>query len=90
MQALFLRWHAAEPGHSRREMLDQCALDWFARLNATLADTLDDAGMRERLRHNVQLLQGLADAITAQAAQADPALAAPLSGQPQPALFARA
>lgn len=90
MQALFLRWHAAEPGHSRREMLDQCALDWFAQLNATLADTLDDAGMRERLRHNVQLLQGLADAITAQAAQADPALAAPVSGQPQPALFARA
>ncbi len=90
MQALFLRWHAAEPGHSRREMLDQCALDWFARLNATLGDTLDDHGVRVRLRDNVHLLEGLADAINLEAAQADPALAAPLSGQPRPRLFAQA
>ncbi len=83
MQALFLRWHAAEDGHSQREMLDQCSMDWFAELNATLGDTLDDREVRERLR------QGLADAINLQAAQADPALAAPLSGQPLPALFAQ-
>ena len=90
MQALFLRWHEADAGHSQREMLDQCSMDWFAELNATLGDTLDDREVRERLRHNVHLLEGLADAINLQAAQADPALAAPLSGQPQPRLFASA
>ena len=89
MQALFLRWHEADAGHSQREMLDQCSMDWFAKLNATLGDTLDDHEVRERLRHNVHLLEGLADAINLQAAQADPELTAPLSGQPLPVLFAQ-
>ncbi len=90
MQALFLRWHAADAGHSQREMLDQCSIDWFAQLNATMTDTLDDQAVRQRLRDNVHLLQGLADAINLQATQADPMLAAPLSGQPVPPLFAPA
>ncbi|MEO7071597.1 MAG: tryptophan 7-halogenase [Rhodanobacter sp.] len=87
MQALFLQWHAAGGGQTRREMLDQCALPWFAELNATLYDALDDAGVRARLRDNVRMLDGLADALVLQASAADPALRAPMSGQPLPPLF---
>jgi hypothetical protein len=87
MQQLFRHWHAASSGHSRREMLDQCALTWFAELNASLTDPLDDAGIRARLREHVRLLDGLADALTLQAAAVDARLHAPLSGQPRPALF---
>ncbi|HEX5305150.1 MAG TPA: tryptophan 7-halogenase [Dyella sp.] len=63
MQAFFGRWHAASPGHNPRAMLDQGELPWFAAMNATLHDTLDDAGVRARLRENVSLLQGLAATI---------------------------
>jgi flavin-dependent dehydrogenase len=87
MQQLFRHWHAASAGHSRREMLDQCSLVWFAALNRGLHDTLDDAGIRARLRGHVRVLDGLADALTLQAAAVDARLHAPLSGQPRPALF---
>jgi flavin-dependent dehydrogenase len=87
MQQLFRQWHAASAALSRREMLDQCALTWFAELNASLTDTLDDAGIRARLRDNVRLLEGIADALTLQAGSADARLHAPLSGQPRPSLF---
>jgi flavin-dependent dehydrogenase len=87
MQQLFRHWHAASAGHSRREMLDQCSLAWFVALNRGLHDTLDDAGIRARLRGHVRLLDGLADALTLQAAAVDARLHAPLSGQPRPALF---
>lgn len=72
MQQLFRHWHEAGGGQTRREMLDQCELAWFVDLNATLYDTLDDAGIRSRLRENVQLLERLA--ITLEH-RADPAAA---------------
>lgn len=87
MQALFRHWHAAGGRDTRREMFDQCALAWFAELNRGLHDTLDDAGIRARLRDNVKLLEGIADAITLRAAHTDARLHAPLSGFPQPLLF---
>lgn len=87
MQQLFRQWHAASAAQSRREMLDQCALTWFAELNASLTDPLDDAGIRARLRDNVRLLEGIADALALQAASTDARLHAPLSGQPRPSLF---
>jgi flavin-dependent dehydrogenase len=87
MQQLFRQWHAASAGPSRREMLDQCALAWFTELNASLTDRLDDAGIRTRLRDNVRLLDGIADALALRAGRADARLHAPLSGQPRPALF---
>jgi hypothetical protein len=87
MQQLFRHWHAASAGHSRREMLDQSALAWFAELNRGLHDPLDDAGIRQRLRDNVRLLDGVADAITLAAADADAQLRGPLSGAPRPSLF---
>ncbi|HEY8586972.1 MAG TPA: tryptophan 7-halogenase [Rhodanobacter sp.] len=88
MQQLFRDWHAAgDAGHSRRQMLDQYALSWFAELNATLHDALDEAGVRARLRGNVRLLDSVADALVLQAGTADARLRAPLSGQPRPPLF---
>ncbi|HEV2682090.1 MAG TPA: tryptophan 7-halogenase [Rhodanobacter sp.] len=87
MQQLFRQWHAASAGSSRREMLDQCALTWFTELNRGLHDPLDDAGVRARLRDNVRLLEGVADALTLRAVGADASLHVPLSSHPQPALF---
>lgn len=63
MQQFFLRWHALSPGRNPGAMLDQRELPWFAAMNATLHDTLDDAALRARLRQNVELLQGLAATI---------------------------
>ncbi len=68
MQQLFRDWHARGEGRpGRREMLDQCTLPWFAELNRGLHDTLDDAGIRARLREHVRLLESVADAISRQA-----------------------
>ena len=87
MQQLFRHWHAASAGHSRREMLDQSTLAWFAELNRGLHDPLDDAGIRARLRDNVRLLDGVADALALQASATDARLHAPMSGQPRPPIF---
>ena len=68
-------------------MLDQCALTWFAELNASLTEPRDDAGIRARPRDNVRLLDGIADALALQAGSTDRRLHAPSSGQPRPPLF---
>jgi hypothetical protein len=68
MQAFFLRWHALSPGRNPRTLLDQCELPWFADMNATLHDRLDDGALRARLRQNVELLEGLAATIIERAA----------------------
>ncbi len=67
MQQFFLRWHALSHGRNPRAMLDQRELPWFARMNATLHDVLDDAALRARLRENVALLEGLAATIVERA-----------------------
>ena len=77
VQATLREWDRADPpGRSERRMLDQCSLPWFADLNATLHDTLDDAQLRERLRANVVMLEQLAATIAARAAGSN----APASG----------
>lgn len=89
MQALFLRWHeacaAADTGQAG--LFDQGSLDWFVEINRQMTEILDDASVRERIADHVQLLHGLADAITAQASTADPSLAHEASGAPQPELL---
>lgn len=70
MQAFFGRWHARSRGHNPRAMLDQRELPWFAAMNATLHDSLDDAGVRARLRDNIVLLRSLASTIVDRAAAA--------------------
>jgi flavin-dependent dehydrogenase len=67
MQRFFLRWHASSSADNPRGMLDQGELPWFAHLNATLHDQLDDNALRARLRENVSLLEGLAAGIVERA-----------------------
>jgi hypothetical protein len=60
MQALFRKWSASKPGANPARLLDQAALPWFAELNRSLQDRLDDAGFQQRIRENVALLRELA------------------------------
>ena len=60
MQAFFLDWHPLSHGRNSQGLFDQTELAWFATLNSTLRDKLDDAAIRARLRENVDLLEGLA------------------------------
>lgn len=95
MQVFFLRWHAMSKGRNPKVMLDQRELPWFAAMNATLHDILDDAGVRQRLRANVELLECLATTIVERAvAEAGEELGSEMSdlvsSQPQPTLFATA
>jgi len=75
VQALLRDWSAARPLASvpnPATMLDQAALPWFAALNKSLLDRLDDAAFRERIRHGTQLMRRLAAEIAERAkAQAD-------------------
>ncbi|HRQ65913.1 MAG TPA: tryptophan 7-halogenase [Xanthomonadaceae bacterium] len=86
MQALFRRWHAAGEAANPATLLDQGDLDWFFELNRGLHDALDDAGVRQRLRDHVDLLQRLAGALEARAGEAPTGA----SGTPTPQLFGRA
>lgn len=67
MQAFFRCWHARSHGYNPKGFLDQSELAWFAAMNRDLRGRLDDAGMRARLRENVELLEGLAAMITQRA-----------------------
>ena len=56
-------WCASRPNAAvpnPPQMLDQASLPWFRELNASLLDTLDDAGFRDRLRHSTRLMRTLA------------------------------
>ena len=79
VQALLRDWSAARPLASvpnPAQMLDQAALPWFAALNKSLLDCLDDAAFRDRIRQSTQLMRSLAAEIT-ERAEASAGLAAP-------------
>ena len=81
VQALLREWSAARPLDTvpnPAAMLDQASLPWFATLNRSLLDHLDDAAFRERIRHSTELMRILAAEI------ADRAEAG--AGVPAPAL----
>ncbi|MEP7302246.1 MAG: NAD(P)/FAD-dependent oxidoreductase [Caldimonas sp.] len=70
LQALLRAWSAARPLErvaNPAVMLDQASLPWFAALNKSLLDTLDDAGFRERIRHSTRQMRSLAAEIAARA-----------------------
>ncbi|WIG54421.1 MAG: Halogenase [Rhodanobacteraceae bacterium] len=75
VQALLRDWHASGGACAAPGWMDQQQLAWFARLNARLRDTLDDASIRARLRENIQLLHALAGALAEAAARDAPKLA---------------
>jgi hypothetical protein len=72
VQALLRRWSAASRRANPAVMLDQAAMPWFAELNRSLRDTLDDAGFRARIRASTVQLRQLASEILARARAADP------------------
>jgi flavin-dependent dehydrogenase len=60
MQKLMREWSRVSAKRNPAQMLDQASLDWFAELNRGLRDTLDDAGVKARLRETVGQLKSLA------------------------------
>lgn len=74
MQAFFQRWHACSDRRNPRRMLDQRDLTWFADMNRTLHDQLDDASLAERLRNNVAMMRSLAACTVERAAEDHPEL----------------
>ncbi len=75
VQAMFRDWHARGRARATPSWMDQQELAWFAGLNARLHERLDDAGIRARLRENVELLHALAAALAEDAARDTPGLA---------------
>ena len=89
-QRFFREWSKLSHRCNRAEMLDQAALPWFAELNRSLNDRLDDEGFRKRLRASVGQLRTLAGEIIERATRDHPGLAggellALLADQRQPA-----
>lgn len=95
MQALFRDWHAHGHAAAMPRWLDQRDLDWFVRINARLHDVLDEDGIRSRMHEHIDLLHGLAGAISEAASRDAPQLdIGPLrsvaSATQKPALFEEA
>jgi flavin-dependent dehydrogenase len=74
MQAFFQRWHAVSERRNRKTMMDQRELRWFAGLNATLHDVLDDETLAGRLSENVRMMRLLAASIVERAAVDHPSV----------------
>ncbi len=74
MQQFLREWSGVTDKRNRAVMLDQAALPWFAELNKSLNDTLDDAGFRARIRASVEQLRQLAGEILARAQEAHPSI----------------
>jgi flavin-dependent dehydrogenase len=67
LQTLLRDWAAAGASANPAHMRDQAALPWFAELNRSLTDSLDNAAFLARMRGNCALLGSLAREILAQA-----------------------
>jgi len=63
VQALLREWSKSGHPANPPRMLDQAALPWFAELNRSLTDSLEDNAFEERIRHNAALLHELAGEI---------------------------
>lgn len=76
MQAFLRDWSAVSARANPAVMHDQARMPWFAELNRSLTDTLDDAAFRARIRANTGMLRALAARLHGQAAARYPQLAA--------------
>ena len=66
-QDFFGAWSARSHKRNRPVMLDQAALPWFAELNRSLNDRLDDDAFKARIRASLAQLRTLAAEIIARA-----------------------
>lgn len=60
VQRLLRDWGPVARKRNGPRMLDQASLPWFAALNASLNDRLDEPAFRQRIRDNAQMLRELA------------------------------
>lgn len=74
MQAFFQRWHAVSERRNPKMMLDQRDLTWFADMNATLHDSLNEEALGDRIRANVHMMRLLAANVVERAAADHPSL----------------
>jgi flavin-dependent dehydrogenase len=74
VQAFFRAWSAVSEKRNPAVMLDQASLPWFAELNRSLNDTLDDAQFRARLRASTRQLHQLAREMLTRACTTYPSL----------------
>jgi flavin-dependent dehydrogenase len=72
VQELLRAWARSQQAPNPARLLDQAALPWFAELNRSLGDRLDQAGFQARIRRNTALLHELAAEILARARAAVP------------------
>jgi flavin-dependent dehydrogenase len=75
MQDFLRAWSGVSHRRNRPVMLDQAALPWFAELNRSLNDRLDDAAFKVRMRASAQQLRALAAEILERATRSHPDLA---------------
>ncbi|MFO1330680.1 MAG: NAD(P)/FAD-dependent oxidoreductase [Rubrivivax sp.] len=76
VQALLRRWSGRSARRNAPVMLDQASLPWFVELNRSLADPLDDAGFRARLKQGCDALHELARQLLERAQAEHPGLPA--------------
>jgi flavin-dependent dehydrogenase len=74
VQGFLREWSSLSPKRNPAVMLDQAALPWFAELNRGLADELDDAQFRARLRESTARLEALASEMLARGCSEHPTL----------------
>ena len=60
MQPWLRRWTGAVPASNEAVLLDQAGLPWFAELNRSLVDVLDDEGFRVRIEQSLARMEELA------------------------------
>ena len=74
VQAFLREWSACSHKRNPAVMIDQASMPWFAELNRSLTDTLDDAQFRARLRESAAQLRALAAEILERACAGYPGL----------------
>jgi hypothetical protein len=80
VQAFLRVWSSRSACRNRAGMLDQAMLGWFADLNRSLLDRLDDDGFRARLQQSTGQLRTLAREIVERAVADHPQLDAGVEG----------
>lgn len=74
MQDFLRAWSGKSAKRNAAVMLDQAALPWFAELNRSLGDQLDDAAFQARMRASAEQLRALAGEILRRAGGEHPGL----------------
>jgi hypothetical protein len=74
MQVFMREWSTRSAKRNAAVMFDQAEVPWFAELNRSLLDQLDDEAFRARIKQNTALLENLASQIIARAQAQAPEL----------------